>query len=198
MTSFFFIRHPTPRISFRRLALHAPSEHGPENPFSPLHRDALRGKEHSLLRYLMILHLRPQRPRGFHLPKVDQPLVLPLLLLNADTRRGDHLLHQMRLLLTLGVQYNALLLRGPRHQAQASHPELHSLSLLQFLRFLLICHRSLLSDSRCSQHRPLRATQIVERNLSIRSYILIRRSCDSSLSSKTLTAYCRGTTLSTL
>ncbi|RVW44163.1 hypothetical protein CK203_089410 [Vitis vinifera] len=74
----------------------------------------------------------------------------------------------------LRVQCDALLPRGPGLQAQASHLELYNL------------------NARCSQHRPLRATQIAERDLSTRSYILIRRPCDSSLSSKTLMAYCRG------
>ncbi|RVW82181.1 hypothetical protein CK203_050742 [Vitis vinifera] len=37
---------------------------------------------------------------------------------------------------------------------------------------------------------PSRATQIAERDLSTQSYILIRRPCDSSLSSETLMAYC--------
>ena len=82
-----------------------------------------------------------------------------------------------------------------RTSGQVSHPEL--LNLLQILRFHLTCHRSLLSDARCSQHRPLRATQIAERDPSTRSYILIRRPCDTSLSSETLTTYSKGTTLST-
>ena len=146
----------------------------------------------------MILHLRPRKPRGFHLPRVEQPLVLSFLLLSADTRRGDHLIHQGRLLCTLRVQYDALLPRESGLQAQASHPELHSLRLLQIMRFLLTYRQSLLSNARYSQHHPLKATQITEQDFSTGSYILIRRPCDSSLSSETLTAYYRGTTLSTL
>ncbi|RVW19087.1 hypothetical protein CK203_087641 [Vitis vinifera] len=50
---------------------------------------------------------------------------------------------------------------------------------------------------RWAQHRPSRVTQIVERDPSTRSYMLIRRPCNSSLSSETPTAYSRGITLST-
>ena len=45
---------------------------------------------------------------------------------------------------------------------------------------------------------PIRATQIVNRDLSTRSSILIRRPSDISLSFETLMAYCRGTILSSL
>ncbi|RVW60429.1 hypothetical protein CK203_112737 [Vitis vinifera] len=51
---------------------------------------------------------------------------------------------------------------------------------------------SRLSNVQWSQHRPLRATQIVEPDLSIQSYILIKRPCDSSLSSEIHTNYSRG------
>ena len=100
---------------------------------------------------------------------MERPLVLLHLLLNADTRRRDHLLHQGRLLCALRVQYGALMPRGSGLQAQASHLELHSLSLLQILRFLLICHRSLLSDARCSQHRPMLTTSSIEGNSDCRA-----------------------------
>ncbi|RVW69419.1 hypothetical protein CK203_061780 [Vitis vinifera] len=85
--------------------------------------------------------------------------------------------------------------KGPGLQVPGSHLEL--LSLQQILSYLLTCHQSLLSDVRWSQHHPLRATQIVESDPSSLSYILIRRPCDSSLSSEIRTAYSRGTTLST-
>ncbi|KAL6339318.1 hypothetical protein AAG906_028041 [Vitis piasezkii] len=57
------------------------------------------------------------------------------------------------------------------------------------MSFLPTCHRDLLSYTRFSQHRPLRATQIADRDLSTRSPILIRRPFDRSLSSETLMAY---------
>ncbi|RVW73096.1 Retrovirus-related Pol polyprotein from transposon opus [Vitis vinifera] len=44
---------------------------------------------------------------------------------------------------------------------------------------------------------PLRTTQIVEPDFSTKSYILIRRPCDNSLSFEIRTTYSRGTTLST-
>ncbi|RVW42086.1 hypothetical protein CK203_116167 [Vitis vinifera] len=44
---------------------------------------------------------------------------------------------------------------------------------------------------------PLAYSEIVEQDPSTRSYILIRRPCDNNLSSETLTAYSRCTTLST-
>ena len=148
----------------------------------------------------------PQRPRRFPLLKVERLLVPPLLLLSIGMRLGDQLLHKGRLLHTLRVQCDALLPRGPGIQAQASHLEFHNLSLLslhmlellQILSFLPTCHRGLLSDARCSQHCPLRATQITDRDLSTQSPILIRRPFDKSLSSKTLMAYYRGTILSSL
>ncbi|RVW69001.1 hypothetical protein CK203_061089 [Vitis vinifera] len=59
------------------------------------------------------------------------------------------------------------------------------------LRFLLTCHRSLLSDVRYSQHRPLRSAQIEERDLSTRSYF-DQETMRQHLSSETLIAYCRG------
>ena len=138
---------------------------------------------------------QPWRPRAFHLLRVERPLVLPHLLLSADTRWGDHLLHQGWLLRALGVHYNALRPRGLGLQAQTSHPELPS--LLKIRRFLMTCHQRLLSDALWSQHRLLRATQTAELDPSTWSYILIRRPCDSSLSSETLMAYSKGTTLST-
>ncbi|RVW61918.1 Gag-Pol polyprotein [Vitis vinifera] len=92
---------------------------------------------------------------------------------HASMRLGNQLLHKGRLLRALRVQCDALLPRRLGLQAQANHPELHSLSLL------------------CSQHRPLRATQIADRDLSTQSPILIRRPFDRSLSSETLMAYCR-------
>ena len=174
----------------------------------PLLRVALRGREPHLLGCLVILHLRrpPQRPRRFPLQRVEHSLVHSLLLLNASMRLGNQLLHKGRLLRALRVQCDALLPRRLGLQAQANHPELHSLSLLllhmlellQILSFLPTCHRGLLSDTRCSQHRPLRATQIADRDLSTQSPILIRRPFDRSLSSETLMAYCRGTILSSL
>ena len=124
------IRYRTPHTSLRRDTLRAPLEHGPEarlsfstwcglkEPLPPLHRDAHRdphqGREPPRLRYLVILYLRPQRPRGFHIPRMEQPLVHSHLLLSADTRREDHLLPQGRLLRTPRVQYGALWARGPR------------------------------------------------------------------------------------
>ncbi|RVW18740.1 Retrovirus-related Pol polyprotein from transposon 17.6 [Vitis vinifera] len=66
---------------------------------------------------------------------------------------------------------------------------LHMLELLQILSFLPTCHRGLLSDAQCSQHRPLRATQITNQDLSTQSSILIRRSSNRSLSFETLMAY---------
>ena len=179
---------PYARLSF-------PTWREPEDPFPLLHRDALRGREPSLLSYLAIPHLKPRRPRAFHLLMVERPLVLPYVLLSIDTRRGDHLLLQRLLLPVLRVQFSTLWLREPRLQAQVSHPELQS--LLQILRFLLTCHRSQLSNVRCSQHYPLRVTQIVEQGPFTGSYMLIKRPCESNLSSETLTAYSRGTTLST-
>ena len=112
-TSSLSIRHPVPCISLRRLALQTPFKHGPkaisqfptwhgpEKLFSPLHRVALRGKEPPLLGCLVILHLKPRRPRKFHILRVERPLVLPLLLLSAYMTWGDHLLHQGRLLYPL-------------------------------------------------------------------------------------------------
>ena len=123
-------------ISLRRDALRVPSEHRPkarlpfptwhepEEPFSPLHRDAPRGREPPLLRYLAIPHLRPRRPRAFHLKRMERPLVLHHLLLSAGTRRGNHLLFHERLLCTPRAQYGALQPKGPGFQAQASHLEL--------------------------------------------------------------------------
>ncbi|KAL6321888.1 hypothetical protein AAG906_035594 [Vitis piasezkii] len=175
---------------------HGPEAHfsisiwqGPKGPLLPLRRVALRGREPPLLGCLVIRHLRmpPQRPRRFPLLRVERPLVPPLLLLSIGMRLGDQLLHKGRLLRTLKVQCDALLPRGPGIQAQASHLELHNLSLF----FLPTCHRGLLSDARCSQHRPLRATQIADRDLSTQSPILIRRPSDKSLSSETLMAYYR-------
>ena len=161
-----------------------------------------------MLGCLVIFHLRrpPQRPRKFPLLKVERPLVHSFLLLNTSMRLGDQLLHKGRLLHTLRVQCGALLPRGLGLQAQASHPEFHSLSLLllhmlkllYIMSFLPTCHRGILSYAQCSQHRPLRATQIADRGLSTRSPILIRRFSDRSLSSETLMVYCRGTILSSL
>ena len=105
------------------------------------------------------------------------------------------LITQGRLLCTPRVQYDALRPRGLGLQAQASHLEL--LSLRSILSYLLTCHQSRLSNVRWSRHRPLKATQIVEPDSSTRSYISIKRSCDKSLSSEMLTAYSRGTSLST-
>ena len=156
----------------------------------------------------MIRHLRspPQRPHRFPLLRVERPLVPPLLLLSASMRLGDQLLHKRQLLHTLRVQCRTLLPRGPGLQAQASHLKFHSMSLLllhmlellQILSFLPTCHRGLLSDAQCSQHRPLRATQITNQDLSTQSSILIRRSSNRSLSFETLMAYYKGTILSTL
>ena len=88
------------RVALRAPFKHRPKAHllfltwhGPEEPFLPFHRIALRGNEPPLLGCLMILHFRPRRPRRFHLLRVVRPLVLPLLLLGVDMRRGDHLLH---------------------------------------------------------------------------------------------------------
>ena len=140
-TSSLSIWYPLLRTSLRRLTLRATLEHGPEaislfstwhgpeELFSPLHRVALWDKEPLLLKYLVILHFRPWRPRGFHLLRVERPLVPPLLLLSASMRLGDQLLHKGQLLRTLRVQCRTLLPRGPGLQAQTSHPELHSLSL---------------------------------------------------------------------
>ena len=61
---------------------------------------------------------------------VERSLVLPLLLFSVGMRLGDQLLHRGRLLRALRVQCGALLPRRLRLQAQASHLELHSLSLL--------------------------------------------------------------------
>ena len=68
---------------------------GPEGPLLPLRRVVLRGREPPLLECLMIRHLRrpPQRPRTFHLLRVENPLVPHLLLLSAGMRLGDQLLH---------------------------------------------------------------------------------------------------------
>ena len=97
-TSSLSIQYPAPRTLLRRLTLRATLEHGPEviSPFptwhgpdelfSLLHCVALRDREPPLLRYLVILHLRPWRPRGFHLLRVEHPLVLHFPLLSADTR----------------------------------------------------------------------------------------------------------------
>ena len=105
VTSPLSIGHPVPRISLQRVALRAPVEyeaeahlpfptwHEPKDPFPPLHQVALRGRETTLLGCLAILHLRPRRPCRFHLMRVEHPLVLPPLLLSANMRRGDHLLH---------------------------------------------------------------------------------------------------------
>ena len=152
-----FFSHSTP-----------PFEHGPEGPLLSLRRVALRGREPPMLGCLVIFHLRrpPQRPRKFPFLKVERLLVHSLLLLNTSMRLGDLLLHKGRLLHTLRVQCGALLPRGPGFQAQASHPELHSLSLLllhmlellHIMSFLPTCHRGLILDARCSQHCPLRAT----------------------------------------
>ena len=181
---------------------------GPEGPLLPHRIVALRGREPPLLECLVICHLRrpPKRPRRFPFLRVERPLVPPLLLLSACMRLGDQLLHKGPLLHALRVQCGALLPRGPGLQAQASHLELHNLSLLQLhmlellqiLSFLPTCHWGLLSDARCSQHCPLRATQISNRDLSTWSSNLIRRPSDRSLSSETLMAYCRGTILSSL
>ena len=199
---------PSPaRISFRRDALYAPSKHkfkqslpfltwhGAEELLPPLHRDAPWGREPPQLKCQVFPLLRPRRPRGFHLPKVERPLDLPHLLISVGTWRGDHLLPQERLLRTSRVQYGVIRPRGPELQVVGSHLKL--LSLRSILSYLLTCHQSGLSDVRCSQHCPLRATQIAKRDLFTPSYILIRRPCDNSLSSKTRTTYSRGTTLST-
>ena len=185
-----------------------PFEHGPKGPLLPLRRVALRGREPPLLEYLVICHLRrpPQRPRRFPFLRVECPLVPHILLLSAGMRIGDQLLHKGRLFRALRVQCGALLPKGLGLQAHASHLELHSLSLLllhmlellQILSFLLTCHWGLLSDAQCSQHHPLRATQIADRDLSTQSPILIRRPSDRSQSFETLMAYYRGTILSSL
>ena len=195
------------RISFQRDALRASSKHRPEaglsfpswrepeEPFPLLQRDVPRGREPPQLRYLSIPHLKPWRPHEFHISKVERPLNLPHLLLSAGTRRRDHLLLQGRLLHSSRAQYGALRPRGPGLQVRVSRLEL--LSIRQTLSYLLICHRSRLSNVQWSRHRPLKATQIVEPDSSTRSYISIKRSCDSSLSYKMLTTYSRGTSLST-
>ena len=92
-----------------------------------LHWDVLRGKELPLLRYLAIPYLKPRRPRAFHLPRMERPLVLPHLLLSADTRWGDHLLPQGQLLRAPRVQYDAFRPRQPGLQAWASHLKLLSI-----------------------------------------------------------------------
>ena len=183
-------------------------EHRPEGPLLPLRRVALRGREPPMLGCLVICHLKrpPQRPRKFPILRVERPLVHSLLLLSVGIRLGDQLLHKGRLLHALRVQCSALLPKGPGLQAQASHLEFHSLSLLllhmlellHIMSFISTCHQGLLSYARCSQHCPLRATQIADRGLSTRSPILIRRLSDRSLSSETLMAYCKGTILSNL
>ena len=121
VTSSLSIQHPATRILLQRVALRAPFEHipkahlpfstwhGPKEPFPPSHRVALRGREPHLLGCLVILHLRPRRPYKFHLLRMECPQVLHILLLNADMRQGDHLLHQGRLLHALRVQCGALL-----------------------------------------------------------------------------------------
>ena len=75
-------RRPTPLTPF--LTWHALEEAIPS-----LHYLASRGQEPHLLR---IQHLRPPRPRPFHLLRVECPLIL----LSVDIRRGDHrLLHPL-------------------------------------------------------------------------------------------------------
>ena len=180
-------------------------EHRPE-PFTPfltwrkleeaiptLHSLASRGQEPALLK---IRHLRPLRPQPFHLLREECPLIL----LNIDTRRGDHRLHLGLLLRALRPQYVALQLRGPGLQALESRLDLHSLIIgpLSILSVLLTCHRKPSSNDLWSPCRPLRAIQIVEPNHFIPSYILTSRSCDSSRSFGIHLDYSRGTISSTL
>ena len=90
LTPLHSIPSPT-SISLQKDALRAPSEQGLEDrfpfptwrrfeePLPSLHRDAPRAREPPLLRYLAIPHLRPRRPRGFHLPKVERAIGPSLL-----------------------------------------------------------------------------------------------------------------------
>ncbi|RVW66911.1 hypothetical protein CK203_064085 [Vitis vinifera] len=67
---------------------------GLEKAILTLHCLTIRGQEPHLRR---IRHLRPPRPRPFHLLRVECPLIL----LSADTRCGDHRLHPRQLLRAL-------------------------------------------------------------------------------------------------
>ena len=166
---------------------------GLEEAIPTLHCLAIRGQEPSLRR---IRHLRPLRPRPFRLLRVECLLIL----LSADTRRGDHRLHPGRLLRVLRARYVTLQLRGLGLQALESRLDLHSLILepLPILRVFLACHRKPSSNSLWSPRHPLREIQIVELDHSIPSYILTLRSYDSNKSFGIHLDCSRGTISSTL
>ena len=155
-----------------------PTWHGSEEAIPTLHCLALR-------------HLKPLRPRPFHLLRVECPLTF----LSADRRHGDH-----RILHPLRAQYVALQLRGTRLQALESRLDIHSLILgpLPILNVLPAYHRNPSSKGLWSLCRPLRAIQIVKPDHFISSYILTLRSCDNSWSFGIHLDYSRGTILSTL
>ena len=136
------------------------------------------------------------KPRPFHLMTVECPLIL----LNADTRHGDHRLHPGWLLRVLRAQFIALQLKGPGLQALESRLDIHSLILkpLPIFNVLPACHRKPSSNGLWSSHRPLREMQIVEPDHSILSYILTSRSCNSSWSFGIHLDYSRGIISSTL
>ena len=157
-----------------------------------------RGSEEAIptLHCLAIRHLKPPRPRPFHLLTVE----CPLNFLNANTRRGDHRLHSGRLLHTLRAQHVALQLSGPGPQALESHLDIHNLILgpLSILSILPTCHWKSSSNGLWSPRRLLREMQIVEPDHSIPSYILTSRSCDSRRSFGIHLDCYRGTISSTL
>ncbi|RVW27092.1 hypothetical protein CK203_098969 [Vitis vinifera] len=97
---------------------------------------------------------------------LDAPPHLLILPLRADTIRGEHL---PRLWPLLRFHLGVLLQRKPRLQSQESpleHLGIHSLSLLP--------------PGALDPARPLRATQIADREHFMSRHILITLFCDSS------------------
>ena len=156
--------------------------------FSPLPSQSQASEHH----FFAPLWLRPeealpQLPRAvIELPLCGPRWMHPHIYLiftpRADTIRGEQLPHLWPL---LRFQLGVLLQRRPRLQSQESPPEqleIPSLSLFP-------------PDALSSPARPLRVTQITEREHSMRRHILITMFCDSSLSWGIHTAYLRGTIL---
>ena len=140
---------------------------------------------------LLKIHLRPLRPRLFHLLKVGYPLIL----LSADIRHGDH-----RLLRHLSHQYTTFHQRESIPQALEICRDSHSLNLRpqRVLSILPALFRKPSSRGLWLPHRPLGAIQIVEPGHFILSSISTLRLCDNSQSFGTHLDCSKGTISSAL